>query len=149
MRASPATSETRDRRQVVEADGRLPDALRPQHAQGPGPLRVHRVGQHIAGLRLNQERRVTDERDRGSRAIERRRLPHLHIDALRPPRSWLEQHPWNRREGLPRVTTRVEESLPVEVIALVQANPERALVRCLPTVGVALPYRTRLHGPGC
>ena len=61
----------RDGRQVVERHGRLPNPPRSEQVQRTGALGIHRIGQDVSRRRLNQKRRVTDERDDGGRAVQR------------------------------------------------------------------------------
>ena len=120
-----------DRREIFEAYGRLANPARSKHAHGTGLLRVHRVGQKIAGRCLNQKSRVTNERNRGCIAGELGWSLQPHIDAARPRRPSLAQHAQHGRERLSSRPRRIDESRSVEVIA--QDNncaelPQRLLV---------------------
>ena len=98
----------------------------PIRFSGPARSGIHRVGQDVSCRRLNQKRRVTDERDDGGGAVQRRRPSRRLVDTRRPRRSRLEQHPRNRREWLPGGAGRIDESSAIKVIALLQAMPPRA-----------------------
>ena len=110
----------RDGRQVVERDGRLPDSPRSEQVQRTCTLGIHRVGQDVPCRRLNQKRRVTDERDDGAGAVECRRPSRRLVDVRRPGCSRLEQHPRNGREWLAGGAGGIDESPSIKVIALCQ-----------------------------
>ena len=52
-----------DRRQRVECDARIVHPFRPDESKRRGALRPQRVGQNVHARRLQQNRRVPDERD--------------------------------------------------------------------------------------
>ena len=116
----------RDRRQVVESHGRLPNSPRSDHVQRTCALRIHRIGQDVSGRRLNQKRGVTDERDDGGGAVQCRRTSGRHVDTRRPRCSRLAQHPRDRREWLPSLASGIEESPSIKVIALSSGDDPQA-----------------------
>ena len=62
-----------DLRQVVEGDAGRIDAPGPDEREGAHPLGPHRIDQHVAPARLDQERGVADEGDAHALAVEARR----------------------------------------------------------------------------
>ena len=107
-----------NRRQIVEANARLTHAPGPCPPERSGALREDRVGDDVAGARLNQKGRVTDEGDDDLVAAGRRRRGPLHDWHLRRP--WgvtLEQHARRLPERLCVCAVRVEEPPVVEMIA--------------------------------
>src|SRR4051794_10654051 len=84
-----------NRRQIVEANARLTHAPRPGPPERAGALRENGVGDDVAGARLNQKGRVTNEGDDDLAAARRRKRGPLHDWHLRRPwRATLEQHAW-------------------------------------------------------
>ena len=107
----------RDRRQVIELHGRLPNSTRSEHIQRTCTLGIHRVREDVSCCRLDQKGRVTDERDDRPRAIQSRRQPRRFVNPRRPRGSPLEQHPRNGREWLSGETGGIEESPAVRMVA--------------------------------
>lgn len=115
-----AQQHDRDFRKIVEAHRRLTHAPRAEDAERSRVLRVDGIGQDVAGRRLNQARRVADERADGSRAAERRRHRQSHLDRARPPgtlRALFGQHARYLGERLLNGRRRIEVSSTVEMIA--------------------------------
>ena len=111
----------RDRRQVVERHRRLPDSPRSDHVQRACALGVHRVGQDVPRRRLNQKRRVTDERDDGDGAVQsrrpsRRRRRHAPASGVRGSSSIRG----TADNGCPAAPVGIDESPSIKVIALLQ-----------------------------
>ena len=89
----------------------------PSQVEGTCALRIHRIGEDVPGVCLNQEGCVTDERDDAGPPVRRRGSPRTIVNAPRPPRSPLPQHPQDRGEWLRRRTAGIDESLAVKVIS--------------------------------
>ena len=107
----------RDGWQVVEPHRGRTHSSWADHVQRTGTLRVDRIREDVSRRRLNQKRRVSDERDDGAGAVERGRLLWRLVDPGRPGRPWFDQQPRNGGERLSRRTRGIDESLAVEVIA--------------------------------
>src|SRR5262245_16964556 len=84
---------------------------------------------------------MADEGNGCGGTIQRGRLPRWLVDALRPRRSGLEQHPGHRREWLPRGAEWIRESPAIEMIAGLRCH--LALLRSSQLRVVGLP---RGHG---
>src|SRR6266487_3970649 len=112
----------RDRRQITERHGRLPNSPRTEHIPRTCTLGIHGMSQDVSCRSLNQKRRVTNERDDGGGAVQLwRRLRRL-VDTGRPRCSWFEQHPRNGREWLSRSARGIDESPSIEVIAFLSRH---------------------------
>ena len=111
-----AEQDERDRRQIVERNCRVADALWAKPVERPGPSRVHRIGQERFALGLNQPRRMADEREDRRRAIERRWTPRGHGQTRWPLGARRAEQSRKRGERLAGGTCRIEESGAIEVI---------------------------------
>src|SRR5204862_3879905 len=95
----------------------LPYSSRSHRVQRTRTLRIHRVGENICRRRLDQEGRMTDERDDGRGSVEGRRRLRYDVEMRRPGRPRLAQHLRHRGEWLlRRLAGRIVKPPAVEMI---------------------------------
>ena len=87
-----AEQHRRDGRQVAERDRRESHPPWPGKIQRAGTLGVHRIRQKVSGRRLDQKRRVSDERNRGCCIVQSRGRLQRRLDVPRPRHARFEQH---------------------------------------------------------